>query len=365
MIPLRLSCSPLPISEPLVFRLRLSEGESDLPVDGHDAWLLSSNGETADFDLMGFSLTVKAPNIEDLDGDVVMLLPGQQTLHRLIRANSIHNTLLVTERCDQICIMCSQPPKSKHVDMFGVFAEALELAPMNAVIGISGGEPLLYRDELFALMRNAVQVRPDLMFHVLTNGRGFCESDLALLEDIGSQRVLWGIPVYSDQASLHDRIVGKDGAFSELKESLALLGRSGARIEIRTVLMRSNSHELANLARFITRHLPFIDAWAVMQMENIGYGRRVWAEEFFDNSADFALVAEAIDIASARGIEASLFNFPLCTVPERYRPFATQSISDWKRAYRDQCASCSAQPNCCGVFEWHPKKGGFANMEAL
>ncbi len=76
-----------------------------------------------------------------MDGDVILMFPEQRTAHRLIRANSQHNTLLVTEQCDQLCVMCSQPPKKHHVDLFDQFSAAIRLAPPHAFIGLSGGEP--------------------------------------------------------------------------------------------------------------------------------------------------------------------------------------------------------------------------------
>ena len=43
-------------------------------------------------------------------GDVVALHPSGM-VEVLFRRASPHNTLLTTERCNSLCIMCSQPPK--------------------------------------------------------------------------------------------------------------------------------------------------------------------------------------------------------------------------------------------------------------
>jgi hypothetical protein len=60
------------------------------------------------------------------------------------------------------------------------------------------------------------------------------------------------------------------GAYDQLQKNLALMARAGCRIELRTVLMHPNAERLPELASFIAAMLPFIDVWAIMQMENIG-----------------------------------------------------------------------------------------------
>ncbi|KAE9625946.1 His-Xaa-Ser system radical SAM maturase HxsC [Parasedimentitalea maritima] len=296
---------------------------------------------------------------EDLDGDVIMLPPNASSAHRLIRANSRHNSLLITEQCDQLCVMCSQPPKAKHSDMFATFMLACILAPQNAVIGITGGEPMLFKGQLFALLMQVHAERPDLTFHVLTNGQHFEPKDIELLRSPAFNNVLWAIPVYSPEPKNHDRIVGKVGAFEQLLTTFELLSHTSAQIEIRTVVMRSNQAYLAALADFLTTYIPFASQWSIMQMERIGYARMNWGKEFFDTSTDFAPVARALCIANGRGFDARLFNFPLCTVPSAYQKYAVASISDWKCKFENFCEGCGLRNQCGGFFEWYDVETGF------
>jgi hypothetical protein len=111
--------------------------------------------------------------------------------------------------------------------------------------------------------------------------------------------------------------------------------------------------------------LPFIRTWAIMQTENIGYGRMNWKTLFYDSSEGFDLVGYAIDIVRSRGIDARLYNFPLCTVPDAYRHVAPATISDWKRAYRKECEGCSLKAKCGGFFEWHPLDHGYGKLGAV
>lgn len=300
--------------------------------------------------------TIHIPGVspKEVAGDVLLVQPERGVVQRLIRKNSQHNTFLVTERCDQLCVMCSQPPKKTHVDMFRHLAAAAVLAPADAVIGLSGGEPTLYKSELFAFLSLVGNLRPDLRFHILSNGQHFVEEDIAFLRSEIGHRVLWGVPLYSDNAETHDRLVGKAGAFDLLLEGLAILCRSGVQVELRTVLMTDNAKDLPSLANFIASHIPFADPWAIMQLENIGFARNRWQNLFFDHSEDFDLIAEALDVSRAHGSPARLYNFPLCTVPMAYRRFAPSTISDWKRRYESRCDGCIGQRQCGGFFEWHP-----------
>ena len=286
-------------------------------------------------------------------GDIVLLDPERATMQRLVRARSRHNTFLVTEQCDQLCVMCSQPPKKTHHDNFDHYERAALLAPENAVLGFSGGEPTLYKRELFELLTRVHTDRPDLRFHVLTNAQHFSDSDIPFLSSLAGLTVQWGVPLYAPSAGLHDQIVGKHGAFPALLDGLAILGRAAANVELRTVLTSMNAPVLPSLAHFISRLVPFAAPWAIMQLERIGYASNRWNDLFFDSSANFEPIARAIDIAMLSEIPTLLYNFPLCTVPPPYRVLAPATISDWKNKFLDDCKTCTLRPSCGGFFAWH------------
>src|SRR5205085_1806220 len=104
-----------------------------------------------------------------------------------------------------------------------------------------------------------------------------------------------------------------------LRQSFAHLIMAAANVELRTVVLTSNYEELPALARYISSRLGFIDAWSIMQLENIGFARNRWGTLYVDHSQNFEPVAQAIDTAALHGVSARLFNFPRCTVPVEYR----------------------------------------------
>lgn len=346
---------------PYVARLLRTGG---LIVDA-DALFIGGDHEGATYAGRNGIVAIDGASADELDGDIVIVDPIGGRVERILRRGSGHNTLLVTERCDQLCLMCSQPPKKTHVDRFALFTEACLLAEAGSLIGVSGGEPTLYKSDLLAMVERVLGERPDLEFHILTNGQFFDEDDVERLRSRLYDRVSWGIPIYAPDATLHDRIVGKEGAFAGLEESMALLARAGARIELRTVVVTDNVGALPSLARYVAKRLRFVEAWSIMQLEHIGFARNRWASLFFDHGKDFSAIGAAIDHATLHGVRAQLFNFPRCTVPSDWRHLARASISDWKRRYADACAPCRERDACTGFFEWHPAEQSEAGVKPL
>ena len=364
MIPLNLPAMA-EAERPYVTRLRARREDAPDPAD---SFLVGDDPEGASFAGRRGLLAIDGVPADDLDGDVVLVVPhgnGVARAERILRARSPHNTLLVTERCDQLCVMCSQPPKKTHVDRFAWFEEACLLAEPDSLIGVSGGEPTLYKEELLGMMERVLEARPDLEFHVLSNGQHFEAGDVARLRDPRYRRVSWGIPLYAARADLHDKIVGKDGAFARLEGSFAHLIKSGARVELRTVLLSNNLGGLPALARYVTARLRFIEVWSIMQLERTGFARNRWAQLRVDHRRCFETIAAALDCAELHGIRAQLFNFPRCTVPAQYRDRAPASISDWKRKYMPACAGCGEREACCGYFEWHPDDEAMQEVRPL
>lgn len=207
---------------------------------------------------------------------------------------------------------------------------------------------------LGALVNDTVLLEVDGDAYYLTFHRGRLENIAC-----GQNRKT---PLYSPEPELHDHLVGKPGAFRQLERSLAIFARAGAAIELRTVVMKQNNSSLPALSDYVHAKLPFIQHWALMQLENIGYGRMNWEKCFIDTSTDFGAVGIALSRALARGIEVSLFNFPLCTVPQPYRHLAPSTISDWKRKFLPECSGCPLAATCGGFFEWYSREKGFIRM---
>ena len=348
---------------PFVTRLRkdqhnLSPNESSYQLDKDGAIKVSSQSG---------SFVFKPKQVDHFDGDVILGSPSQGKIQRLFRANSRFNSFLLTERCDQLCLMCSQPPRNVNDSWrYRICLEAIKLTPAESTLVLTGGEPTIYKNEFLNLLESISEERPDIHLHVLSNAQHIKESDLPTLRRIHEKLdILWGIPLYATEPALHDKIVDKQGAYETLMPALYLMASAHAKIELRTVVTSLNSLELPLLAKFIHKNLSFISHWAIMAMEPTGFAKAHLKQLIFDHSIAPQPIHRALDLAKLLNIQARLFNFPLCTIGEHYRNHCAKSISDWKQKYLDPCNHCSQKVHCCGFFEWYGPNSAWENINPI
>ena len=286
------------------------------------------------------------------DGDVVAADPNG-VLRTLYRRASHSNFILVTEQCNSLCLMCSQPPKA--IDDSDRLTEHFRLVdlidPATAEIGITGGEPTLFRDGFLALIDHCKQRLPSTALHVLTNGRLFFYRRFAeKLGQIAHPDLVLGIPLYSDIDAQHDHIVQARGAFEETVIGLQHLDRYDVRVEIRVVLHALSIPRLPQLATFIARNFPFACHVALMGLEMFGLVHRHLDALWIDPAEYQPALAAASRILRDAGLCVSIYNHQLCVLDRRLWPLARKSISDWKNVYLPECDRCSVLDQCGGFF---------------
>jgi len=286
-------------------------------------------------------------------GDIIHVPVGARRVTVLWKNSARHNALLLTEQCDNYCLMCSQPPKERDDSwLFDRARKVVSLLPASArSVSLTGGEPTLHADALIGLLEHCQQVVPELSIHLLSNGRRFADPAFARrYAAVCLADIMAGIPVYPPEPGLHDFIVQASGAFDETIHGILNLASLGQAVEIRVVVQRHTVPVLAGLATFIARNLPFVAQVALMGLEMTGLARPnsalVWADP-----ADYQReLAEAVGILVTAGIPARIYNHQLCVLDQRLWPYAVRSISDWKNDYLDICRSCSVRDTCGGVF---------------
>jgi len=289
-------------------------------------------------------------------GDVVALTPNSTLVRVLYRRGSDSNLLFMTDRCNSLCLMCSQPPKD--IDDHWHIEENLRLIdlmdPGEENLGISGGEPTLYRDGLLEILAKCKTVLPQKSLHVLSNGRLLKEpSWIEALAALQHPQLSWGIPLYADNATEHDHVVQAPGAFSETIQGLYNLARAKQIIEVRVVLSRLTTPRLPELAHYVFRNLPFVRHVALMGIESTGLARKHHEALWIDPLDYQEPLSQAVYFLANRGIPVSIYNLPLCLIPPHLSHFARQSISDWKNLFIDACQQCAAIEHCSGFFKSH------------
>lgn len=264
------------------------------------------------------------------------------------------NALFVTEQCNNHCLMCCQPPRNVD-DIDKLYQKNIHLiqsAPKELkVLGITGGEPTLLGEKLFDLVAEIRHFLPDTELHLLSNGRSFADEAYAQrLAEVSEGMIAVGVPLHSDYERDHDVISGCKGAFAETMCGLYNLADSGVPIELRIVVNKLNFIRLPDIAQFIFKNLPFVSWTAFMGMERTGLAyenhNAIWVEpiDYVD------LLAQAVLYLESWGLDACIYNIPLCLLPKTIWHKSQKSISDWKTCYSHGCEDCLVQERCCGHF---------------
>jgi His-Xaa-Ser system radical SAM maturase HxsC len=349
---------PLP-KESRTDRIFISDGvsASAVDLDGYSGVLTTSKSDGL-VDLVPIISSVR--DIEHLrTNDIVAIEPTNGFIRTLYRPDSQDNVIFTTERCNSNCLMCSQPPQDRD-DVEALTERNLELVrlidtPPSRLV-ITGGEPTLLGERLFVIIAALRDKFPQTYVHMLTNGRTFAWPDVvAQLAEVGHPNFVLGIPLYSDDSTIHDYVVQAADAFDQTIIGLHQLARYGLRIEIRVVLHGLTVRRLPQLAEYIYRNLTFVEHIALMGLENIGYAPRNMDTLWIDPYDYQDELESAIEILSTRGMNVSIYNHQLCVLRKSLWKFARKSISDWKNIYLEECESCGAREQCGGFFTWATK----------
>lgn len=285
------------------------------------------------------------------DGDIG-LLNGRGSIRVILARRANHNTVLVTERCDNRCLFCSQPPKTANDDeLLMQAASAIISFASDDTIGVSGGEPLLYGPAFLRFLDIVQEYAPATALHVLSNGRAFADRSFAEAVAQRCRRsVVFGIPLYAAQAPVHDALVGASGAFTETLRGLVNAGNLGIPIELRVIPTQQNLEELVPLMELVLRCLSGLQQVSIMNLEPTGWARANWAHLYCAPERYTAQLTSMVQAAEGAGLPVSLFNYPLCHLPESLHAWAVPSISDWKNIYPEQCSGCTLRDRCGGFF---------------
>ena len=271
--------------------------------------------------------------LENLDnGDVVLLDSGDFTT--LYKAGSPHNSILATNRCNCRCVMCPQPPANDPENLLEYNLKLISLldSKNTEYLGITGGEPTLLGADLIRLVRACREKLPQTHLALLTNGRKLKDLDFARdLVKAGFPNLILEIPLFADNDTEHDAIMGAKGSFYETIEGLYNLARLGQTVSLRTVLHSLTINRLTQYAEFIYRNLPFVVQVAFMGMETIGFAKDNLDQLWVDPYEYREQLSSAVKHLARRMVGVSIYNHQLCILPSDLWPYACKSITTWKQ----------------------------------
>ncbi|WP_405247833.1 His-Xaa-Ser system radical SAM maturase HxsC [Cellulophaga sp. Asnod2-G02] len=292
-------------------------------------------------------------------GDILLI--KHRNIRSIYRIDSPNNSIFATIRCNSNCLMCSQPPLDidDTFENYIIWDKAIDYLPEDLkFIGFTGGEPTLLGQYLINLVNKLLSNHPNLIIDILSNGRLQARNSYQplLKQIIDPSRVVFAIPLYSDIYKIHDYIVQAKDAYFQTILGIHKMAELGFLIEIRVVLHKLSVDRLEELAKFTHKNFPFIYHITFMGLELIGYTKAnkdlLIVEE---NESINQKLLPAIDFLNKWDYNISIYNTPLCHLPIELRPFAKQSISDWKNSFHPKCSMCVYKLECSGFFSWNLK----------
>lgn len=300
---------------------------------------------------LGKAICIVENIVEFNEGDIISIDEFGE-IKFLYEIQSVHNAVFVTEKCNHRCIMCPQPPVLEEKDKTDFNLKLISLFDKKtANIGITGGEPTMIGDKLFKIIHQIKKYCPKASIGILSNGVRFANFEYALkLAKCNTSDLQVDVPLFSDIAEEHNRIVGAKTFYKSIK-GLYNLAQLGVNVAIRVVVHKQTYKRLPRLADYIYHNMPFVSQVAFMQMETTGLAEQnindLWIDPYDYNKE----LEEAISYLSARSIPAYIYNAQLCVLPQSLHSVAMQSITDWKDGFLDECDNCILKENCAGVFK--------------
>jgi MoaA/NifB/PqqE/SkfB family radical SAM enzyme len=164
--------------------------------------------------------------------------------HALRRRSPRILYLEVTKRCNAFCSFCPYWQDHRRGELTDYSPIVAKLRPF--CVTFSGGEPLLRRD-LPTLVAQVTAITPRPYTAVLTNGWLLSPERAQQLRDAGCEQISISVDYIGKR---HDEQRGLPGLFARIESRIDDLKRIGFdRVNINTVIMRSNLHEVTQLAR--------------------------------------------------------------------------------------------------------------------
>lgn len=291
-------------------------------------------------------------NLTDIEGDIVGI-SSDGFVSVLWERDSYQNVLFLTDSCNTRCKMCPQPPRQhdpSHIEKANRILNLIKKKDIKNIC-ITGGEPTLLKEDFPKILNRCVSEHPEARIEILSNGQTFSDFQYAKkIAALSAENVRFCISLHGDTDNIHDEIVQKTGAFHKTHQGIHNLTKLGVSIELRYVINKYNYSRLDRMAEYISRNYPFISHFAVMGLEMTGLALDNKSEVWID-PIDYSKQLERFVVeANRRNLPVSLYNHQLCVIPKIAWPIAKQSISEWKKDYKEECLKCSVKEQCGGLF---------------
>jgi len=170
-----------------------------------------------------------------------------------IRRVPLSFDLEITARCNNECRHCyiNLPAGDKNArqeelsldEINDIADQAVELGALWCLV--TGGEPLLRKDfpEIYISLK-----RKGLLVSVFTNACLVNEEIVSLFRKYPPRDL--EVSVYGISQETYERVTGRPGSYTAFRRGLDLLLKNGLKVRLKAMALRSNVHELPEIAEF-------------------------------------------------------------------------------------------------------------------
>ena len=303
-----------------------------------------------------FELTDQGAGLPELfrDGDIITI-----NRYGLIRKQYDHSereaTVFITGQCNSNCIMCPDSDAARQRNT-GFSEEWLfryiAMLPSDIThLVVTGGEPTLRTETFLRAMQLLADRFCETECLLLSNGRSFASKKLTeRLLSYCPQYLTVAVPVHGHAADLHDYITRAEGSFRQTFAGIKHLLAHKVAVEIRIVVSKLNYKYLTDIAELIVSEFPTAAIVNLIGLETLGNCAKNLSSVFIDYAASFPYIKDALLVLLKAGMNASIYNYPLCMVERGFWSLCQRSITPSKIVYPHECARCDAKKYCSGFF---------------
>jgi radical SAM protein with 4Fe4S-binding SPASM domain len=159
----------------------------------------------------------------------------------------------ITARCNNDCRHCyinlsardreAQLKELTLPEIEAIAGQAVELGTLWVLI--SGGEPLLRKDfiEIYVMLK-----KKGLLVSVFTNACLVTKKHIDLFKQYPPRDI--EVSVYGISRGTYESVTRKPGSYAQFRRGLDLLLNSGVKVRLKAMALRTNVHELPEIASF-------------------------------------------------------------------------------------------------------------------
>lgn len=114
---------------------------------------------------------------------------------------------------------------------------------------LTGGEPLLRKD-FFDIYQSLK--KKGLLVSLFTNATLITQKHIDLLKEFPARNI--EVSVYGVTETTYEKITRVKGSFSKFMQGMELIRKSGLKVRLKAMVLRSNLHEIDEIGRFCRKH---------------------------------------------------------------------------------------------------------------